>query len=84
MYESGANPKYERVEQLQESDITFLQRLCKNAGISLKATNKRLVLFDEASTKRKRPSRPSSAASVDTGSTSCGLARQTSSTRPAA
>jgi phage protein D len=48
MYESGANPKYERVEQLQESDITFLQRLCKNAGISLKATNKMLVLFDEA------------------------------------
>lgn len=48
MYLSSANPKYVRVEQLQEPDITFLQRLCKAAGISLKATDRMLVLFDEA------------------------------------
>ncbi len=48
IYESAYNPHYKRVEQLDESDIAFQKRLCKNAGISLKATNKALVLFDQA------------------------------------
>ncbi len=38
---------YERVEQFKESDISFLQKLCSMAGISLKATNNMLVLFDQ-------------------------------------
>lgn len=48
MYESSSNPFYIRKEQIQESDITFLQRLCKAAGISLKVTAKMVVLFDAA------------------------------------
>jgi phage protein D len=48
MFESAFNPFYNRKEQVQESDITFLQRLCKNAGISLKVTAKMIVLFDAA------------------------------------
>lgn len=48
MFESGFDPFYERKEQMQESDISFLQRLCKNAGISLKVTAKIIVLFDAA------------------------------------
>ncbi len=47
MYESATNPYYSRVEQVKTSDIHFLQTLCKDAGISLKATNGILVLFDQ-------------------------------------
>lgn len=53
MYESSDDPFYERKEQLQESDIAFLQRLCKDAGISLKVTAKIIVLFDEADYEQK-------------------------------
>lgn len=48
MFEAAADPFYIRKEQIQESDITFLQRLCKAAGISLKVTAKMIVLFDAA------------------------------------
>ena len=46
MFESEFDPLYKRKEQVQESDISFLQRLCKAAGISLKVTAKTIVLFD--------------------------------------
>lgn len=48
MYESESGPFYSRVEQIKTSDIQFLETLCHNAGISLKATNRILVLFDQA------------------------------------
>jgi len=53
MFESEYDPLYSRVEQVQESDIIFLQRLCKNAGISLKVTAKIIVLFDAAAYEQK-------------------------------
>lgn len=53
MFESAYNPLYERREQVQESDIAFLQTLCKNAGISLKVTAKTIVLFDAAEYEKK-------------------------------
>ena len=53
MFESSSDPFYDRKEQMQESDITFLQRLCKDAGISLKVTAKMIVLFDTADYEQK-------------------------------
>lgn len=53
MFESAFDPLYTRKEQVQESDITFLQRLCKAAGISLKVTAKMIVLFDAAAYEQK-------------------------------
>lgn len=53
MFESSTDPFYNRKEQMQESDITFLQRLCKDAGISLKVTAKMIVLFDAADYEQK-------------------------------
>lgn len=47
MYESDNDPYYERVEQVDMSDIEFLSQLCHDAGISLKATNRIIVLFDQ-------------------------------------
>lgn len=53
MFESAYNPFYNRREQIQQSDIVFLQELCKNAGISLKVTAKIIVLFDAATYEQK-------------------------------
>jgi phage protein D/SH3-like domain-containing protein len=54
LFESGFNPRYSRVEQYQTSDIAFLQKLCHNAGCSLKATNNILVVFDQAAYEGKK------------------------------
>lgn len=54
MFLSAYDPFYSRKEQMQTSDIVFLQGLCKNAGISLKVTNNMLVLFDEEEFENKK------------------------------
>ena len=46
-FSGGYDPKYSRKEQYNESDMTFLQRLCEAAGISLKVTDGALILYDE-------------------------------------
>ncbi len=48
LFDVEINPYYDRSEQYQQSDIAFLQKLCLDAGISLKATSNMLVLFDQA------------------------------------
>lgn len=55
LYESTSNPYFDRVEQVRESDISFLSALCHNAGVSLKATSNILVLFDQAAYEAKSP-----------------------------
>ena len=53
LYESDSDPEYERVEQITESDISFLSWLCHDAGISLKVTNHIIVLFDQVAYEAK-------------------------------
>lgn len=53
MYEAPSDPFYDRVEQTKTSDIQFLKKLCHDAGISLKATDRTLVLFDQAAYESK-------------------------------
>lgn len=53
MYLSTHNPYYQRVEQIEASDISFLQTLCHRAGASLKATNNIIVIFDQAEYEQK-------------------------------
>lgn len=55
MFESESDPFYERVEQLDTSDIKFLSELCHDAGLSLKSTDNLLVLFDQAAYEAKEP-----------------------------
>jgi len=55
MYECEEDPSYERVEQHKASDIEFLSELCHDAGISLKATDNLIVLFDQATYEKKAP-----------------------------
>lgn len=48
MFESSSNPSYKRKEQMQTSDIRFLQKLCKAAGMALKVTTLTVVIYDAA------------------------------------
>lgn len=55
LYLCEQDPFYEREEQYRTSDIAFLKRCCDNAGISLKASSKMLILFDQTEFERKEP-----------------------------
>lgn len=48
MYEAADNPSYKRKEQVQTSDIKFLQGLCHAAGMALKVTTMTIVIYDAA------------------------------------
>ena len=54
MYLSDSNPTYKRKEQVNMTDIAFLKKMCKKAGISLKVTSKTVVLFDAADYEKKK------------------------------
>ena len=47
VYEAEYSPAYKRKEQNKKSDIKFLSELCHDAGISLKCTDGKIVLFDQ-------------------------------------
>lgn len=53
MYLSDSNPTYKRREQVNMTDIAFLKKMCKKAGISLKVTSNTIVLFDAADYEKK-------------------------------
>ena len=55
MYLAENNPVYKRKEQVQKSDITFLQKLCKAAGLALKVTIMTVVIYDAAEYDSKPP-----------------------------
>lgn len=46
-YDSDMNPSLERVEQTEESDLSFLLKLCTDNGLALKITDEQVVIFDE-------------------------------------
>lgn len=46
-YLASNDPFYSRVEQYRCSDIDFLSKLCHDAGLSLKSTDNKLVIFDQ-------------------------------------
>ncbi|TDL50950.1 late control protein [Paenibacillus dendritiformis] len=50
------NPKYDRIDQTEQSDIEFLVELCAKEGASIKVSNRQLVIFDEAEFEKKKPS----------------------------
>ncbi|MCL2593846.1 MAG: hypothetical protein FWD82_10865, partial [Defluviitaleaceae bacterium] len=55
MYEVREEIKLDRVDQLKSADLSYLQKLCRNYGVSLKVTNKRVVLFDEKDYEARPP-----------------------------
>lgn len=55
MYESADNPQYSKKEQVQQSDIRFLQTLCHAEGKALKITELAVVVFDKQDYDGKPP-----------------------------
>lgn len=54
-FDAQDNPTYDRQDQKAESDLKFLSRLCEDAGLSLKMTDERIVIFDQASYEKQKP-----------------------------
>lgn len=50
------NPTLERVEQTEQSDLAFLDKLCQDNGLSLKVTDNQIVIFDMADMEAAEPS----------------------------
>ncbi len=57
MFEAASDPGYQRLEQYRQSDMQFLERLCKNAGMSIKATDRMIVIFDKGKFEARAPVR---------------------------
>ena len=55
VFDSNENPKYDRQDQYEESDLKFLSRLCEDAGLSIKVTNEKIVIFDQFRYESKTP-----------------------------
>lgn len=53
LYDAQENPTLDRQDQSKESDLKFISRLCEDAGLSLKFTDERIVIFDQASYEKK-------------------------------
>ena len=48
VYDTEENPKLERTEQTEQSDLSFLLALAKDHGLALKITENKVVVFDES------------------------------------
>lgn len=44
---SAFNPKYDRTDQVQTPDLQYLLGLCVDAGLALKVSDGRMVIYDE-------------------------------------
>lgn len=45
-YDTEEDPTLERAEQNEESDLSFLLKICKDAGLALKVSDKKIIIFD--------------------------------------
>ena len=48
VFDTEQNPKIDRAEQTQQSDLSFLLALTRDQGLALKIHDKKIVVFDEA------------------------------------
>ena len=49
------NPNLDHVEQTDESDLNFLQKITKDAGFSLKVTPEKVIIFDDMKYEKQEP-----------------------------
>lgn len=47
-WDSEENPVLDRAEQTEQSDLSFLYAICKDKGLALKISDKKIIVFDEA------------------------------------
>lgn len=56
-YASQTNPIFFRKEQICESDVKFLSRICQTVGLRLKFTKNTLVIYNPNERKKEKPVR---------------------------
>jgi phage protein D len=52
-YDASYQPKYKRVEQTEESGLSFIQKRASDAKLAIKVARNKIVLFDEAEYEQK-------------------------------
>lgn len=55
VYDVTDDPRYDRIEQTEETDLEFLHRICKEAGLALKISDMQVVIFDAAKYEQAAP-----------------------------
>jgi phage protein D len=55
LYDAEYNPNFDRKDQNEEADSAFLLNLCNDAGLCLKFSDGRLIIYDEAEYEQKEP-----------------------------
>ncbi|WP_187445340.1 phage late control D family protein [Bacillus infantis] len=53
-FESPDNPVFDKKEQTETADAAFLDELCKTEGLAFKASDQKLVIFDEATYEKRK------------------------------
>jgi phage protein D len=54
-WDSPVDPLYARKDQVEKSDLQFLRELCEEAGLALKVTDGKMVVFDEKDYETRAP-----------------------------
>ncbi len=54
-YETEENPVLDRAEQTEQSDLSFLLKLCEDNGLALKIYKNQVVIFDETEYEKVEP-----------------------------
>ena len=47
-WDTEENPVLDRAEQTEQSDLSFLYAICKDKGLALKISDKKIIIFDKA------------------------------------
>ena len=47
-WDTEENPVLDRAEQTEQSDLSFFYAICKDKGLALKISDKKIIIFDEA------------------------------------
>ena len=45
-YDTQEDPVQERAEQSEQTDLSFLMKLCQDAGLALKVSDEKIIIFD--------------------------------------
>lgn len=55
VFDTEENPVLDRVEQTEQSDLSFLLKLCEDHGLALKICNNQVIVFDETEYEKAEP-----------------------------
>ncbi len=55
LFDSDDDPQFDRQDQSRENNLKFLKRLCSENGLSVKVTDKQLVVFSKEKYEKKEP-----------------------------